>query len=91
MNPDPFAPVDLDTPFRFDHVLHFLTSVALCVAVIVGLTGAALVIGGFTHRKRTRNGSQPRMAPALANLGTPFMAKIVQTLRFVRLRAGHPS
>lgn len=43
MNPDPFAPVDLDTPFRFDHVLHFLTSVALCVAVIVGLTGAALV------------------------------------------------
>lgn len=43
MNPDPFAPVDLDTPFRFDHVLHFLTSVALCVAGIVGLAGAVLV------------------------------------------------
>lgn len=43
MTPDPFAPVDLDTPFRLDHVLHFLTIVALCVAVIVGVTSAALV------------------------------------------------
>lgn len=43
MNPDPFAPVDLDTPFRLDHVLDFLTNVALCVAVIVGVTGAALI------------------------------------------------
>jgi len=43
MNPDPFAPVDFDTPFRLDHVLHFLTTVALCVAVIIGVTGAALI------------------------------------------------
>ncbi|MFT8178382.1 cell division protein FtsK [Mycobacteroides chelonae] len=43
MNPDPFAPVDIDSPFRFDHVLDFLTNVALCVAVIVGVTGAALI------------------------------------------------
>ena len=43
MNPDPFAPVDVDTPFRFDHVLHFLTNLAVCVAVIVGVTGAALI------------------------------------------------
>lgn len=43
MNPDPFAPVDPDTPLRFDHLLHFLASFALCVAVIVGVTGAALV------------------------------------------------
>lgn len=43
MNPDPFAPVDLDTPFRLDHVLDFLTNLALCVAVIVGVTGAALI------------------------------------------------
>ena len=43
MNPDPFAPVDLDSPFRFDHVLDFLTNVALCVAVVVGITGAALI------------------------------------------------
>lgn len=43
MNPDPFAPVDIDSPFRLDHVLDFLTNVALCVAVIVGATGAALI------------------------------------------------
>jgi len=43
MNPDPFAPVDLDSPFRFDHVLDFLTNVALCVAVVVGIIGAALI------------------------------------------------
>ena len=43
MNPDPFAPVDVDTPFRFDHLLHFLTNLGLCVAVIVGVTGAALI------------------------------------------------
>ena len=43
MNPDPFAPVDPDTPPRFDHLLDLLTNVALYVAVIVGVTGAALV------------------------------------------------
>ncbi|MGN7779293.1 cell division protein FtsK [Mycolicibacterium sp. 22603] len=43
MNPDPFAPVDLDTPFRLDHVLDFLANIALCVAVIVGVSGAALI------------------------------------------------
>jgi S-DNA-T family DNA segregation ATPase FtsK/SpoIIIE len=43
MNPDPFAPVDIDTPFRLDHVLDFLTNVALCVAIIVGVSGAALI------------------------------------------------
>lgn len=43
MNPDPFAPVDPDTPFRLDHLLHFLTSFALCGAVIVVVTGAALI------------------------------------------------
>lgn len=43
MNPDPFTPVDPDTPLRFDHLLDFLTSFALCVVVIVGVTGAALI------------------------------------------------
>ncbi|MDG5769279.1 FtsK/SpoIIIE domain-containing protein [Mycolicibacterium fortuitum] len=43
MNPDPFAPVDIDSPFRFDHVLDFLTNLALYVAIIVGVTGAALI------------------------------------------------
>jgi DNA segregation ATPase FtsK/SpoIIIE, S-DNA-T family len=42
MNPEPFGPVDLDTPFRFDHVLHFLTTVAVWVAVIMGVSAAAL-------------------------------------------------
>lgn len=43
MNPDPFAPVDIDSPFRLDHVLDFLTNVALGVAVIAGVTSAALI------------------------------------------------
>jgi DNA segregation ATPase FtsK/SpoIIIE, S-DNA-T family len=42
MNPDPFAPVDPDAPLRFDHLLHLLTSFALCMAVVVVITGAAL-------------------------------------------------
>lgn len=43
MNPDPFAPIDPDTPLRFDHLLHLLTSFALCVAVVVGVIAAALI------------------------------------------------
>lgn len=43
MNPDPFAPIDPDTPLRFDDLLHLLTSFALCVAVVVIITGAALI------------------------------------------------
>lgn len=43
MNPDPSAPVDPDTAFRLDHVLNFLTSLGLCVAVIVGVIGVGLV------------------------------------------------
>lgn len=43
MNPDPFAPVDPDTPLRFDHLLELLTSLALCVAAIVVITSAALI------------------------------------------------
>ena len=43
MNPDPFAPVDVDSPFRLDHVLDFLTSLALWMAIIVGVTGTALI------------------------------------------------
>ncbi|MGB5794424.1 MAG: FtsK/SpoIIIE domain-containing protein [Mycolicibacter algericus] len=43
MNLDPFAPVAPDTPFGIDHLLHFLTTVALCVAVIAGVTGVVLI------------------------------------------------
>lgn len=43
MNPDPYAPIDPDTPLRFDHLLHLLTSFALSGAIIVGVTGAALI------------------------------------------------
>jgi S-DNA-T family DNA segregation ATPase FtsK/SpoIIIE len=43
MNPDPFASVNPDTPFRLDHVLNFLTGLGLCGAVIVGVIGVALI------------------------------------------------
>ncbi|WP_343577059.1 FtsK/SpoIIIE domain-containing protein [Mycobacterium sp.] len=42
MNPDPYTTIDPDTPLRFDHLLHLLTSFALCMAVVVIITGAAL-------------------------------------------------
>lgn len=43
MNPDPFAPIDPDTPLRFDHLLHLLTNFALCVAAVVVTTSAVLI------------------------------------------------
>lgn len=43
MNPDPYAQLDPDTPFRLDHVLNFLTALGLWVAIIVTLAGVALV------------------------------------------------
>ena len=42
MNPDPYAPVDPDTPLRFDHLLHALTTLALWSAVFVVIGTAAL-------------------------------------------------
>lgn len=43
MNPDPYASLDPDTPFRLDHVLNFLTTLGLWVAIIVGLASVVLV------------------------------------------------
>lgn len=43
MIPDPFTPVDPSSPFRIDHLLHFLVSVTLCVAVIACVAGAILI------------------------------------------------
>lgn len=43
MNPDPYAPLDPDTPFRLDHVLSFFTSLGLWVAIVVGVSAAALI------------------------------------------------
>lgn len=43
MNPDPYASLDPDTPFRLDHVLNFLTSLGLWAATIVGVIGVALI------------------------------------------------
>ncbi|MBX9639308.1 MAG: cell division protein FtsK [Mycobacteriaceae bacterium] len=43
MNPDPYAPLDPDTPFRLDHVLNFFTSLGFWVAIVVGVTAAALI------------------------------------------------
>lgn len=43
MNPDPYAPLDPDTPLRFDHILHFLLSFVLGVAVVAGVVAAALI------------------------------------------------
>jgi len=43
MNPDPYVPLDPDTPFRLDHVLNFLTTLGLWVAIIIGVIGVALI------------------------------------------------
>ncbi|OBK58812.1 cell division protein FtsK [Mycobacterium gordonae] len=43
MNPDPYAPLDPDTPLRLDHVLNFFTSLGLWVAIVVGVSAAALI------------------------------------------------
>jgi len=43
MNPDPYAPLDPDTPFRLDHVLNFFTSLGVWVAIVVGVSAAALI------------------------------------------------
>jgi DNA segregation ATPase FtsK/SpoIIIE, S-DNA-T family len=43
VNSDPYAPIGPDTPLRFDHLLHLLTSFALYLAIIVSVTGAALI------------------------------------------------
>lgn len=43
MNPDPYVPLDPDTPFRLDEVLSFLTTLGLWVTIIMGVIGVALV------------------------------------------------
>ncbi|WP_179473674.1 FtsK/SpoIIIE domain-containing protein [Mycolicibacterium vinylchloridicum] len=43
MNPDPYTSLDPDTPFRLDHVLNFLTTLGLWVAILVGGSAAALI------------------------------------------------
>ena len=42
MNPDPYAPVDPETPLRFDHLLQLLTTVAIWCAVFVVISAATL-------------------------------------------------
>ena len=91
MNPDPFAPVDVDTPFRFDHLLHFLTNLGLCVAVIVGVTGAALIY----WRLRSPGTYEEQFAnPARLlrwRLWAHLMATVVQALRLCPLGTNHAS
>jgi len=43
MNPDPFEPVGYDIPLLFDHLLHQLISLVLWAAIVVIITGAALI------------------------------------------------
>ncbi|MGV0795839.1 cell division protein FtsK [Mycolicibacterium elephantis] len=43
MNPDPFAPTDLDTPLRFDHLLHLLLGTAAWLAAVAGIAAAVLI------------------------------------------------
>ncbi len=43
MNPDPYAQLDPDTPFRLDHVLNFLTALGLWVVIFVGVSAAVLI------------------------------------------------
>lgn len=43
MNPDPYAQLDPDTPFRLDHIVNFLTSLGLWAVIIVGVTATVLI------------------------------------------------
>ncbi|MBE5440160.1 hypothetical protein E3G55_001692 [Mycobacteroides abscessus] len=43
MNPDPYAQLDPDTPFRLDHVVNFLATLGLWVVIIVGVSAAVLI------------------------------------------------
>lgn len=43
MNPDPYAQLDPDTPFRLDHVVNFLTTLGLWAVIIVGVSAAVLI------------------------------------------------
>lgn len=43
MNPDPYAQLDPETPFRLDHVVNFLATLGLWVAIIVGVSAAVLI------------------------------------------------
>lgn len=43
MNPDPYASLDSDTPFRLDHGLNFLTTLGLWVVIFVGVSAAVLI------------------------------------------------
>lgn len=43
MNPDPYAQLDPDTPFRLDHVVNFLATLGLWVVIIVGVSAAILL------------------------------------------------
>lgn len=43
MNPDPYAQLDPDTPFRLDHIVNFLTTLSLWAVIIVGVIAAVLI------------------------------------------------
>lgn len=43
MNPDPYAQLDPDTPFRLDHIVNFLTTLGLWAVIIVGVSAAVLI------------------------------------------------
>lgn len=43
MIPNPYAQLEPDTPFRLDHVMNFLATLGLWVAIIVALASVALV------------------------------------------------
>lgn len=79
MNPDPFAPIDPDTPLRFDHLLHLLTNFALCVAAVVVITSAVLIYWRLALTGNLRETVRlTRPAPVLTALGTYLVAKALQ-------------
>lgn len=56
MNPDPYAQLDPDTPFRLDHVLNFLTTLGLWVVIFVGVSAAVLVFWRLRSPKTYEEG-----------------------------------
>ena len=92
MNPDPYAPIDPDTPLRFDHLLHLLTSFAVCLGrAIAAVTGCRSVSWRLQSPETYERLSPPLPGGCAGDYGHIISwERLCETLRPVCFRASHP-